>query len=83
MIPIFAQAFQAISRWDGKIHQFPNPIDLIQLATRDTPHRSWALLPGSARIRTVEDVLSAAILEGLYHGPHYNGVRYSSQPDMT
>ncbi|WP_169728850.1 hypothetical protein [Desulfatirhabdium butyrativorans] len=79
ILPIAAQALQAIPRRNGQRIHFSDPVDLIQFSPGDRPQRLRTTFSRFARIFAIKYVFSAPITKRPYHGACYNDSHYSCQ----
>jgi hypothetical protein len=64
---ISRQSFRSIARWYPQFFQSLNGVQLIQFSHRNAPQISRTTFPCSFRVEPIEDILGAAISEGLNH----------------
>src|SRR5690606_16164392 len=75
--PVFAEPLQSVAGRHLKLGQVADPVQLVQLATRDGPQRHRACGPRPTAAHPVEEILGSGSSEGPYHGIYYNGRCYS------
>jgi hypothetical protein len=76
---VASQPFQAISRWNGKLGEVSDSMDLIKLPSDNLPQAPGTGFSSNGVVGAVKNILDASIPEGAYHGLHYNDTRDSHQ----
>jgi len=64
---VAGQRFKSIARWYPQFFQSLNRVQLVQFSRRGGPQLSGTTLARGFRVKPIEDILGAAISEGLNH----------------
>jgi len=78
--PVTPQPFEAISRWNSKLGEVSDSMNLIELPSGNRPQVPRAGFSGDGTVGAVKNILGASVAEGAYHRLDYNDTRDSHQP---